>query len=188
MKLIQRFTLFIALLLPLAGYTQTQYFLFSSQTDLLSGESTFAPLAGEKPVDVLSFSFGGFNAVSVNSFGIDVDGPQFQPLEFLIETDSKTLPQALRLLADNTVLNKVTLEGYTESLDGFAPILRIELENVVVASLTLEGTDGDRGVFTLSLEWGQITMTTWSIDSTTGDFTANPSVTFDRVKGILVED
>jgi len=162
-------TRLLALILILGAHHQLRaqslgYFLYEV------GRGSGVPLEGStenfhykpvKAVEVISFSFNGNKPVSLGQGG--VAGPvQFNPLELVIQDDPNILAGLISKMALGSHYADLVLEGAVTGSGGANEVVfKLELRKVYVSAVNLSGTDGDRAIYNLSLEWEAMRISTW---------------------------
>lgn len=185
---IQRIITFVALLLPAllsAEFNYYGYFVVGSGTMTQpEGESLLDPLKDKKPFEILSFAFRGENTVNIgDTHGTPVSGTvNFDRLEMLIQTDSKAVLGLTKAMVTGGLSDQFFIEGWVDQGSGNSRIgVKLSLLLVAVSEVELEGTQGDRGVIRIVLDWGAMKLETYSVDPKTGESKLNGEATWSRV-------
>jgi type VI protein secretion system component Hcp len=82
-------------------------------------------------------------------------------LELVIQDDPKVLPGLILRMAIGSHYDDLVLDGATVGQSGTEVFFKLKLKKVFVSAVNLSGTDGDRAVYNVALEWGAMQMTTW---------------------------
>jgi len=159
----------LTLILILGAHQQLRaqsigYFLYATDQGLgprLEGSTENATYKPKKAVEVLSFAFAGTKSVSFTGGSA---AAEFNPLELVIQDDPNILGGLMLKMAAGNHYNDLVLEGAITGAGGGGGnevVFRLELKKVYVSAVNLSGTDGDRSIYNLSLEWGAMQITTW---------------------------
>ena len=159
----------LTLILILGAHQQLRaqsiaYFLYEETSGNgvpLEGSTENVHYKPKKAVEVLSFAFTGNNSIDFTGGG-GAGTAQFNPLELVIQDDPKVLGGLFLKMAAGHHYGDLVLEGaITGGGGGNEVVFKLELKKVFVAAVNLSGTDGDRSIYNLSLEWGAMQITTW---------------------------
>lgn len=156
----------LTLILLLGAHQQLRaqsisYFLYATNQGLgpkLEGSTENAAYKPKKAVEVLSFAFAGTRAVN---FTGGSPAAEFNPLELVIQDDPNILGGLMLKMAAGNHYNDLVLEGAITGGGGNEVVFKLELKKVYVSAVNLSGTDGDRAIYNVSLDWGAMQITTW---------------------------
>ncbi|WP_269537675.1 type VI secretion system tube protein Hcp [Cerasicoccus fimbriatus] len=164
-----RFLASIALaLLPSSLLGQQVNYFMSINGPAIEGGSQI--VGYENQIELLSYSLGVSNNLVVNSGGISSGTSSWSALNAIIETDSKAIPDLFLLAANGAKTEEIILTGVNlTGPSGKIEFLKITLEDCYIASVDLQGADGDRGVFSVDIAYLKITIETKTVDPKTGE-------------------
>ncbi len=159
-------SLFLITVLPLLAFTttalaqSTRYFLFGASAAEFPGGTEDVVYKPKAAADVVSYSFRAENGVQIGSVtgGFSTGKATFEALQINFIGESALIPILFKNLTSGTHIPKLTLEEVNST---GKITLRLEMHLCVLKDLQLVGTQGDRAIYTATIPFGAIKMTTY---------------------------
>jgi type VI protein secretion system component Hcp len=122
----------------------------------------------ENQIEVISYDLSTYRPSSGGS-----STAESSAIRFLIQGDVKAIPLLFLHTNDVVVFEEMTFTGVAVSNGpGTYAFLEVELEQCVITSMTQEGSTGDAPIFSIEVDFAEITIKTTALkaDGTTESF------------------
>ncbi|WP_309400287.1 type VI secretion system tube protein Hcp [Cerasicoccus maritimus] len=173
-------------LLPSLSQAQAEYYGYFTPSGFIDGNVQDDTLDDKKAFEILSFALIAENQAdlveTLNSVG-DATNVRFEKLTLLIEAEGDLFTGFLKSLAQGKRFDEFIIEGRRDG-GGTAnnvTFIKLYFKPVLISSVELEGTQGDRGVFRVVLDYGAIKVEGFKIDPATGVATLANEALWSRV-------
>ncbi len=175
--------------LPGMLHAQSKYYMYSlSDKPTIKGSTLNAVYKDYGAAEILTFSWMASNPIDIGAVtgGGGAGKAVFDTLRVNFIGEPEMMPGLFQALVTGQHLGDLVIEEAAPVSSGEGPTnipsLKLDMRLVMLETLEMVGTQGDRAIYSASFKFGAIEITTAKVNPSTGVLTKGPSVRWSVVK------
>ncbi|RYD25366.1 MAG: hypothetical protein EOP87_24555 [Verrucomicrobiaceae bacterium] len=175
--------------LPGMLQAQSKYYMYSkSHKSVIAGATQHERYKTLAAAEILSFSWSASNVINIGSVtgGSGAGKATFDGVRINFIGEPEMMPGLFTALVTGQHLGDLVIEEFSTEgpVDGktVLPYLKLDMRLVMLENLEMVGTQGDRAVYSASLKFGAIEITTAKVNPSTGAMTTGAVTRWSVIK------